>query len=105
MNDTAGEGDGGAGATGVSLTEERFAELAEELVTFCAPRLFAVVEEEGEFEDASIVAWGMAFERQVHTIASDGSLQCSFPSVERAERFFGRGTKIRLVWPTLAATA
>ncbi len=79
--------------------EPRFAELVEGLVADCAPRLFALLEEEGERVNGHIVAWGMAFEDHANVVGVDQAIRGSFNSADSAREFFScTGKKMRLVW-------
>lgn len=79
-------------------SEEEFAQLVAELVTGEAPRLFALVEEQGKRFDGWILAWGMAFDDHAEVVGIDGGLRGSFPSAERARWVLSRRANIRLVW-------
>jgi hypothetical protein len=88
--------------------EEEFTGELEQLVADYAPRLFAVVQVEGERIDGWVAAWGMAFDDgRAHVISVDGGLRMSLGSVDRAARWFGRraGISARLVWLAPAAPA
>jgi len=78
--------------------EPEFAALVEGLVADFAPRLFALVGEEGERVDGSILAWGMAFANHVDVVGEAITINGSFPSVEIAHQLFSRLGKTRLVW-------
>ncbi|MGH3688341.1 MAG: hypothetical protein ACRDQ9_01575 [Pseudonocardiaceae bacterium] len=69
-----------------------------ELVASEAPRVFALVEEQGERVDGWIVAWGMTFDDRVEIVGVNGRLHMSAISPERAQQMFSRRRKIRLVW-------
>jgi hypothetical protein len=86
------------------VSEEEFAEEVRELVAEEAPRVFALVEEHGERDNARIYAWGIAFDNHVEVISASGGLRVTFSSVERAQWRFSRRRKIRLVWTSPAAT-
>lgn len=67
-----------------------FDELIDEMVAEDAPRMFAIVQERGDREDARVAAWGMAFDEYAALVSADGSLQLSLPSAERgALRYSG----------------
>jgi hypothetical protein len=78
--------------------EPEFAALAEGLVADFAPRLFALLEEEGERVDGHIFAWGMAFEDHAELVGVDGDFRGSFSSAGSAALMFSHGRKVRLVW-------
>ena len=81
---------------------EEFAELVADMVTSCAPRLFAIVQEYGERLDARIAAWGMAFddEDEVEVISVGGALRMSYRTTERALTSFARHPDVsaQVVW-------
>ncbi|MGH3769397.1 MAG: hypothetical protein ACRDS0_02925 [Pseudonocardiaceae bacterium] len=78
--------------------EPRFAALAEGLVADFAPRLFALLEEEGERVDGRIFAWGMAFEDHAEVIGACRTFRGSFESADSARQLFSHHGKMRLVW-------
>lgn len=84
--------------------EPEFAALVEELVADFAPRLFALVEEQGERVDGHIRAWGMAFEDHAEVVGVDRAMKGSFSSAGSAHRLLSRHAKMRLVWHNPAAT-
>lgn len=102
-------GDDGLGDEGLGdeepVSEEEFAEEVRELVAEDAPRVFALVEEYGERDDARVYAWGIAFDNHVEVINASGGLRMTFKSVELAQRRYSRSRKIRLVWTNPAATS
>ncbi len=78
--------------------EPEFAALAENLVADFAPRLFALVEEQGERVDGRIFAWGMAFEDRAELVGAGRKIRGSFRSADSAHLMFSRCGKMRLVW-------
>lgn len=78
--------------------EPQFAALAEKLVADFAPRLFALLEEEGEPVDGRIVAWGMAFENHAEVVGVCGTFRGSCCSADSARQLFSRCGKVRLIW-------
>jgi hypothetical protein len=78
--------------------EWEFAALVEGLVADFAPRLFALVEEEGERVDGRVFAWGMAFEDRAEVVGADRAIRGSFSSADSAHLVFSRCGKMRLVW-------
>lgn len=80
------------------ISEEEFAAEVRELVDEDAPRVFALVEEHGERDDAWIYAWGMAFDDHVEVLTADRGLRRTFHSVEHAQRKCSLFRNIRLVW-------
>ncbi|MGH3931654.1 MAG: hypothetical protein ACRDTF_16970 [Pseudonocardiaceae bacterium] len=83
--------------------EPEFAARLERLVANFAPRLFALVEEEGDRADGRIRAWGMAFEDHAEVVGVDRAMRGSFSSADSAHRLFSRRGKTRLVWHNPAA--
>ncbi|GLZ40367.1 hypothetical protein [Actinokineospora sp. NBRC 105648] len=67
----------------VETTPEFDPELRD-LVADAAPRLFAVVREPDNGEDAAITAWGMAFTDGVEVIGVDNPVRLSMSTPERA---------------------
>lgn len=83
--------------------EEEFAEEVRELVDSSVPRLFALVQEQGERLDAWVMAWGLEFEDgRVQIVRADRGLGGVFDSVAGVLRRYSRSRKIRLVWTTSA---
>jgi hypothetical protein len=56
------------------LDRARFDALLDDLVTACAPRLFAIVVECHDLTDGAIVGWGMAFEERVFARIDEGPI-------------------------------
>lgn len=86
---------------GPLCSEPEFAALLKTLVANFAPRLFALIEEEGEREDGVLVAWGMAFEDRVEVVRGDGVekvITGSFASVDHVNRLYSLRKKMHLVW-------
>ncbi|MEV6976066.1 hypothetical protein [Kitasatospora sp. NPDC093806] len=78
------------------------------LVLDTAPRLFAVVQVDGDDADGWVVAWGLANDDgPTHLISLDGHTRMNLASPERAVRHFtGRpGITARLVWLAQPGTA
>ncbi len=78
--------------------EPAFAALVEGLVADSAPRLFALVEEQGERVDGRIVAWGMAFEDGAEVVGADYTRRGSYSCTDSALLLFPHCGKMRLVW-------
>lgn len=70
----------------------------EGLVADAAPRVFALVEEQGEREDGWVFAWGLAFEERVCVVRESGGLVESFESAACAHDTYARRRTLRLVW-------
>lgn len=82
------------------LDEAEFAGLVQELVDATAPRLFALVAEEGEREDACVAAWGLEFDdRTVLIGAGERPAFMLVDSIERAHRRLAQLGAVRLVHP------
>ncbi|MFC9858479.1 MULTISPECIES: hypothetical protein [unclassified Streptomyces] len=79
---------------------EDFQVLLDDLVTDSAPRMFAVVQELGEREDAWVAAWGLAFEDRAEVVGVHGRTRMSLRSPEAALRYFSpdKATRPRLIW-------
>jgi hypothetical protein len=69
------------------MTEEERESVAEE-----APRLFAVVEHDPEFQ---VAAWGLAFEDSAQVVSEDGTLRMSLQGPESCLHLF-KGSE--LLW-------
>ncbi|MEU4765336.1 hypothetical protein AB0H12_18965 [Actinosynnema sp. NPDC023794] len=69
------------------MTSEERERVAEE-----APRLFAVVEREPEFQ---VAAWGLAFEESAQVVSEDGNLRMSLRGPESCLHLF-KGSE--LLW-------
>ncbi|MFH8514135.1 hypothetical protein ACH4CE_03120 [Streptomyces gelaticus] len=78
-----------------------FESLVQDLVRETAPRVFAVVQELGDCEDAVVAAWGLALEGRTELITAEGVSRLSVRTPESALRFFSGGNRIRarLIWP------
>jgi hypothetical protein len=79
---------------------EEFEAALAEMVAEEAPRLFAVVQEYGEREDARIHSWGMSFHDHADLISVGGSVRLGMRSPEHALRWASAGPLItaQLVW-------
>jgi hypothetical protein len=69
------------------MTEDERESVAEE-----APRLFAVVEHDPEFQ---VAAWGLAFEGSAQVVSEDGTLRMSLQGPESCLHLF-KGSE--LLW-------
>jgi hypothetical protein len=92
-------------------SDEEFDKLVREMVVDDAPRVFAVVQVEGEREDAWIVGWGLAFEdgegRMVYEVVGcGGAKRVRVRSLDRLGLIFGGGgdplVSVRVEWVTAA---
>ncbi|MFB8032769.1 hypothetical protein ACFC5Z_07390 [Streptomyces sp. NPDC056004] len=83
------------------LGRREFESLVQDLVRETAPRVFAVVQELGDCEDAVVAAWGLALEGRTELITAEGVSRLSVRTPESALRFFsgGNGIRARLIWP------
>jgi hypothetical protein len=80
--------------------QEDFDGEVRSLATDFAPGLFAVVQVEGDNEDAWVVAWGMAFRDHAELVTTGDGLRLTAASPERAMERFTQPprTSTRLVW-------
>ncbi|MGQ0840277.1 hypothetical protein [Actinokineospora sp.] len=90
--------DGGAGRFVWPVDEKRFAEVIQSMVSDHAPKLFAIIEEFGERDDAQVVAWGMEFPGRAHVVGDDGRMRMSSSSAQTARDLLGITGTMRLVW-------
>ncbi|WP_367131511.1 hypothetical protein [Saccharothrix sp. HUAS TT1] len=89
------------GDEGDSLFDDpEFVAEIQGLVDYQAPRLFAVVKETRNPEDAQIAAWGMTTAKGVEVVPVHGGVQMSLQSAEAALIFFREGGRAvpHLVW-------
>ncbi|TQM79212.1 hypothetical protein FHX81_1509 [Saccharothrix saharensis] len=69
-----------------------------------APRLFAIVEEYGEAEDARVAGYGLAYADRAEADSVEGGFRLSADSAERARALFEISTgdvavrRVHLVW-------
>ncbi|ROP39000.1 hypothetical protein [Saccharothrix texasensis] len=83
---------------------EQFAGLMRELAVVEAPRLFALVEEYGEAEDARVAGYGLAYEDRADVNSVEGDFQLHSQSAESARMLFeisSRSTgvqRVHVVW-------
>jgi len=81
------------------FSDAKFEALIRELVTDDAPRLFAVVEEYGDREDAHVGAWGLAFPDHAEVVTAEGTLRMRVQSPDSTLRFFlAPNVTARVVW-------
>lgn len=79
---------------------EEFTRVMRELATAGAPRLFALVEEYGEGEDARVAGYGLAYAGRADVDAVEGGFRLSSESAEHARTLFevsSRSAKVRRV--------
>ncbi|CCH30744.1 hypothetical protein ABZ816_00590 [Actinosynnema sp. NPDC047251] len=69
-------------------TKEEFTGLMRELAEAEAPRLFALVEEYGEGQDARVAGYGLAYEDRADVNSVEGGFQLDSHSAERARTLF-----------------
>jgi hypothetical protein len=67
---------------------EEFTGLMQELAVEEAPRLFALVEEYGEAEDARVAGYGLAYADRADVNSAEGDFQLGSESAERARTLF-----------------
>ncbi|QQQ74632.1 hypothetical protein IOD16_26220 [Saccharothrix sp. 6-C] len=86
------------------MTEQEFAVLVQEVAREEAPRLFAIVEEQGDRESVRVAGYGVAFEDRAEVSAVEGGFHLSSQSPESARVLFeissrSAGTRrAHLVW-------
>lgn len=73
---------------GLPWNAEEFAGLMRELAVLEAPRLFALVEEHGEAEDARVAGYGLAYADRADVNSVEGDFQLHSQSVENARTLF-----------------
>jgi hypothetical protein len=90
-------------------SDEEFDQTIREMVADAAPQVFAVVQVEGEREDAWIAGWGVALEDEdggtVYDIVGfDGRKRVRLRSLDRLGMFFGGDPliSVRVEWATAA---
>ncbi|MEU4739743.1 hypothetical protein AB0G02_04650 [Actinosynnema sp. NPDC023658] len=88
------------GEDGSLFDDPEFVSDVQELVDDQAPRLFAVVKETRDPEDAQIAAWGMTTKKGVEVFPVHGGTHMSLQSAENALIFFREGGRAvpHLVW-------
>ncbi|MFD0202424.1 MULTISPECIES: hypothetical protein [Saccharothrix] len=85
-------------------SEEEFATVIHRLAAGEAPRLFAIVEEYGEAEDARVAGYGLAYADRAEVHAVEGGFHLGSRSAETARILFevssrSAGTRrAHLVW-------
>ncbi|GAB2957597.1 hypothetical protein [Saccharothrix stipae] len=90
---------------------EEFARLMYRLATDQAPRLFAIVEEYGEAEDARVAGYGLAYEGRADVNSVEGDFVLNSPSPEAARALFEVSSRsagvrrVHVVWLDEAASA
>ena len=83
---------------------EEFTRLMRELAVGEAPRLFALVEEYGEAQDARVAGYGLAYADRAEVNSVEGGFHLSSQSAERARVLFeissrSAGTRrVHVVW-------
>jgi hypothetical protein len=90
---------------------KEFGRLLRELAADEAPRLFAIVEEYGEAEDARVAGYGLAYENRADVNSVEGDFQLHSQSAENARTLFEISSKsagvrqVHVVWLDEAKTA
>jgi hypothetical protein len=93
-----------AATTTGSLSREEFTVLMHELAAAEAPRLFAIVEECGEAEDARVAGYGLAYEDRAEVDSVQGGFHLSSQSADSARMLFEISSwsagmrQVHLVW-------
>lgn len=85
---------------GSSLSEDEFAQLADEIANDSPPRVFALVEEFGNRECADLYAWGVEVGERASVFTHDGQAVAHCSSALGAHKMFSMVRKLWLVWPT-----
>lgn len=81
------------------MDEAEFAAGVQELVDATAPRVFAVVAELGDREDAYVSAWGLRLDdRAVLIVEGNRPSFMLLASAERARQVLAKLGPVRLVW-------
>ncbi|TQM81266.1 hypothetical protein FHX81_3629 [Saccharothrix saharensis] len=97
--------------TRLPWSAEEFTRLMRELAVSEVPRLFALVEEYGEGEDARVAGYGLAYADRVDVNSVEGDFQLNSESAERARTLFeisSRSTgvsRVHVVWLDETTTA
>ncbi|MFE2756515.1 hypothetical protein ACFXGA_31410 [Actinosynnema sp. NPDC059335] len=90
-------------------TREGFTRLMRELAVAEAPRLFAIVEEYGEAEDARVAGYGLAYEDRADVNSVEGDFQLHSQSADSARTLFEISSRsagvrhVHVVWLDEAA--
>ncbi|MEU4761779.1 hypothetical protein AB0H12_00905 [Actinosynnema sp. NPDC023794] len=84
-------------------TKDQFTNLLHLIAKEQAPRLFAIVEEYGEWEDSRVAGYGLAYSDRVDVNSVEGDFHLNSQSPERARQVFelsarSRGVRTHLVW-------
>jgi hypothetical protein len=85
-------------------TDEAFVRFLSGVARDEAPRLFAIVEEHGEREDARVAGYGLAFADRADVNSVEGDFHLNSQSAETALRVFDISTgdegvrRLHLVW-------
>lgn len=74
--------------TGRPWSAEEFTRLMRELAVAEAPKLFALVEEFGEGQDARVAGYGLAYQDRADVNSVEGDFHLSSQSAERARTLF-----------------
>ncbi|MBB5807974.1 hypothetical protein F4560_007742 [Saccharothrix ecbatanensis] len=86
------------------MTKDEFAAVVHQLAEDDAPRLFAIVEEYGEAEDARVAGYGLAYDDRAEVDSVEGGFRLSSQSAESARALFEVGSRstgtrrAHLVW-------
>lgn len=81
------------------LDEAEFTQLAQGLVDDTAPKVFALLAEEGDREDGHVAMWGLAFDDHAVLVgAGDRIMIMRCSSAEAARRRFAQLGPTRLIW-------
>ncbi|MFI9010555.1 hypothetical protein ACIGNX_25300 [Actinosynnema sp. NPDC053489] len=97
--------------TQLPWSAEQFTGLMRELALAETPRLFALVEEYGEGEDARVAGYGLAYADRADVNSVEGDFQLNSQSVESARTLFEISSKsagvrqVHVVWLDETTTA
>ena len=87
--------------------EETFTALMHEVAREDAPRLFAIVEEYGEGEDARVAAYGLAYADRAESNSVEGDFRLSSECAENVRTWYEISAdetvqRVHLVWLDVA---
>lgn len=84
------------------LTPHGLDQEIRELVAATAPRVFAVVEQTDDHQDAWVLAWGLAFAEEAVTVSPSRAV-VAHRTADSACRFYRHGGRVvTLRWPEAA---
>ncbi|WP_158842509.1 hypothetical protein [Saccharothrix deserti] len=91
------------------MNDKEFTTVMRRLAADEAPRLFAIIEEYGEHDDARVAGYGLAFEDRAEVNSVEGGFHLTAQSAETARTLFdissrSSGGRAHVVWLDEAAT-